>query len=107
LFTASRGIFLTTSIYTKEALAFAKDNPIFLIDGEKFFSMISKLSSEAQKRLLDIATEGEYLIPSCPSCGIKMVERKGPKINFWGCQNYPKCKLTFMMRDISAQTLET
>jgi restriction system protein len=102
-----RGIFLTTSIYTKEALAFAKDNPIFLIDGEKFFSMISKLSSEAQKRLLDIATEGEYLVPSCPSCGIKMVERKGPKINFWGCQNYPKCRLTFVMRDMSAASLES
>ncbi|NOT17807.1 MAG: hypothetical protein HOP20_07060 [Sulfuriferula sp.] len=98
------GIFLTTSTYTEDALTFAKEHPIFLIDGEKFFNMIGKLSHEAQQKLLAVATEGDYLVPSCPSCGIKMIERKGPKSRFWGCSNYPKCKLTFAMRDTSLGT---
>lgn len=96
-----RGIFMTTSDYTKEALEFAKENPIFLIDGDKFLGMIGKLSSEVQERLLSVATEGDYLTPSCPSCGIKMVDRNGPKGNFWGCLNYPRCKQTFVMREAS------
>ncbi|HUW28163.1 MAG TPA: restriction endonuclease [Sulfuriferula sp.] len=97
-----RGIFMTTSTYTKEAIEFAKENPIFLIDGEKFFSMLGKLSSGAQRKLLSVATDGDYLTPTCPSCGTKMVGRNGPKGNFWGCLNYPRCKQTFIMREIPA-----
>ncbi len=93
-----RGIFMTTSTYTKEAIEFAKENPIFLIDGEKFFRMIGKLPNEAQRKLLSGATDGDYLTPTCPSCGTKMVERNGPKGNFWGCLNYPRCKQTLPVR---------
>ena len=28
----------------------------------------------------------------CPSCGAKLVRRKGPYGEFLGCKNYPKCK---------------
>lgn len=97
-----RGIFLTTSTYTKEAQEFATENPIFLVNGEKFFGMIGKLPEEARQRLLSVATSGDYLTPTCPSCGIKMVKRNGPKNNFWGCLNYPRCKQTFVMRETSA-----
>ncbi|MHB1331902.1 MAG: restriction endonuclease [Sulfuriferula sp.] len=95
-----RGIFMTTSTYTKEAIEFAKENPIFLIDGEKFFRMIGTLPSEAQRKLLSVATDGDYLTPTCPSCGTKMVGRNGSKGNFWGCLNYPWCKQIFVMRAV-------
>ena len=30
--------------------------------------------------------------PACPKCGTKMVNRKGPRGEFWGCSNFPKCR---------------
>lgn len=32
--------------------------------------------------------------PGCPQCRHKMVKRKGPHGDFWGCPDYPKCKGT-------------
>lgn len=94
----SKGIFVTTADYTADAKAFAKENPISLITGEMLIKGISALSAEAQLRLLTVATEGEYTTPTCASCGIKMVSRSGPKGNFWGCSNYPRCKQTLPMK---------
>lgn len=28
----------------------------------------------------------------CPRCGGRLVLRKGKYGEFWGCENYPKCK---------------
>ena len=48
-------------------------------------------------QLLKLATQGDFLTPTCPSCGIKMVPRKSTQVGreFWGCTNYPRCKQTF------------
>jgi ssDNA-binding Zn-finger/Zn-ribbon topoisomerase 1 len=42
------------------------------------------------------ATMVAYLTPSCPICGIKLVklERKKDKSPYWGCANYPRCRIT-------------
>jgi len=32
--------------------------------------------------------------PNCPKCKGSMVARKGPKGDFFGCSNYPKCTAT-------------
>lgn len=89
---AGKGIFLTTSTFSNEAKEFAAghNDKLFLIDGQRFISMIEMLPDEKKAKLLAFATEGDYTTPTCASCGIKMVwQTKG---NFWGCQNYPKCK---------------
>lgn len=93
---AGKGIFMTTSDFTVEAKQFAEDhsNRLFLINGEKFLSMILKLPEGARIRLLTFATEGDYKTPSCPSCGIKLIKRVGKSKPFWGCGNYPKCRTT-------------
>ncbi len=31
--------------------------------------------------------------PACPDCGRLMVRRRGHN-EFWGCQQYPKCRAT-------------
>ena len=95
----AKGIFLTTSGYTQEARIFAQEKSLFLIDGAQFLEMISKLSPDSQQRLLLLAVAGDYKTPTCPSCGVKMVERKGAKGAFWGCINFPRCKQTFVLRD--------
>ncbi len=83
-----RGTFVTTSTYTADAQKFANDNSINILDGDKLLKLIATRTPEQQKELLDIAYEGEYSIPTCASCGIKLVKRA----KFWGCSNYPRCR---------------
>ena len=36
----------------------------------------------------------------CPNCNKgSLIKRKGAKGDFWGCNNYPKCKTTFQDKD--------
>jgi hypothetical protein len=32
--------------------------------------------------------------PLCPKCGIALVIRSGPRGSFYGCSNFPKCRVT-------------
>lgn len=54
---------------------------------------ICTLDQYKQATLLKQAFRGDYRTPTCAACGIKMVERKGSAGAFWGCQNYPGCKV--------------
>lgn len=92
-----RGIFITTSGYTSDAVAFGKTSPIQMLDGAAFAAKIGELTAPQQQALLDFAFEGDYRTPTCPSCGIKMVQRKSKRGDFFGCTGYPRCKRTFAM----------
>jgi restriction system protein len=95
-----RGQFATTSRFSDEAIAFARDNGINLLDVDGLLALIGKRTAEQQQELLDVAYEGEYWRPTCVNCGIKLVERR-PKSGaapFWGCTNFPRCKTTMQMR---------
>ena len=83
-----RGTFVTTSTFTADAQKFANENGINALDGDKLLKLIATRTPEQQKELLEIAYEGEYSIPTCASCGIKLVK----KTKFWGCSNFPKCR---------------
>lgn len=91
-----RGTFVTTSTFTADAQKFANENGINALDGDKLLKLIATRTPEQQKELLDIAYEGEYSIPTCPSCGIKLIERtaKADGKKFFGCISYPKCRIT-------------
>ncbi len=84
-----RGTFVTTSTFTPDAQKFANQNGINALDGDKLLKLITSRTPEQQKELLDIAYEGEYSIPTCASCGIKLVKRT----KFWGCSNFPRCRI--------------
>lgn len=91
----AEGIFVTTSTYSDDAVAFASANHIDLMDGKAVLNAILKLPEEQQSSLLRLATAGDYTTPTCASCGVKLIRRK-PKAGgkpFWGCVNYPKCKM--------------
>jgi restriction endonuclease Mrr len=59
-----KGIFLTASAFSEEAKLFAEEHKekIFLIDGQRFISMISKLPEEKREILLQVAKVG--LLPN-------------------------------------------
>ena len=102
---ADKGIFMTTSTFTKDAEIFARQHQqnILLIDGARFISMIRELSETDQSQLLKFATEGDYTTPTCASCGIKMVWRD--KGEFWGCSNYPRCNSTLRVKNTRPRTV--
>ena len=60
-------------------------------------SFIPGMPAEASAGLLKLATQGDFLTPTCPSCSVKMTSRKSTAEGrkFWGCRNYPLCKETF------------
>ena len=80
-----RGIFITVNGYTMEAERFARDYPITLITGEGMMADIAHMPEEARKRLLQFATRGDYVSPTCPNCGEKMLRKAGGEGEFWEC----------------------
>lgn len=88
------GTYVTSSTFSAEAAAFAKENGIHAQDGAALLKVIGQRTPEQQAALLAVAYEGDYWRPTCASCGTKMVERNSSKNDgsFWGCANYPKCR---------------
>jgi restriction system protein len=100
----SRGQFATTSTFTQDAVAFARENHINLLDVSGLMKLISLRTPEQQAALLAIALEGEYWRPTCVNCGTKLVERtpRNGGAKFWGCPTFPACKTTMPMRSAAA-----
>jgi restriction system protein len=97
------GIFLTTSIFSQDAIEFAKNKTLLLVDEDEFVNLINGLDDITRKRIDHVATEGDYSTPTCFNCNVKMVKRvtkKGTNVGheFWGCINYPKCKKTMNVK---------
>lgn len=97
-----RGQFVTSSSFTPDAIRFAQETKINLIDSAALFALITSRSPEQQTALLKVALEGDYWRPTCVNCGVKMVSRSPKKggANFWGCAGYPKCKHMMNMKSI-------
>lgn len=100
---APLGVFITSGVYTKEALNFSEGKPLKLLTGESLLKLIESLPEDEQESLLKQITSGDYTTPSCPSCGTKMIQRKTTKgknigNTFWGCANYPRCRNTLKFR---------
>jgi restriction system protein len=93
----AEGVLVTAGRFTAEAVRFAAKENIQLVDGAALFDKLEALPPEKALGLLKLATKGDFLTPTCPRCAIKMTMRKstGAGRMFWGCQNYPRCKLTF------------
>lgn len=96
----SRGQFATTSTFTDDAITFAKESGVNLLDVKALLALIATRSEQQQQALLVVALEGDYWRPTCVNCGIKMVERSPRKggAPFWGCESYPRCKTSMPMR---------
>jgi restriction system protein len=93
------GVFLTTSAFSKEAKQFAIDKPLVLIDGHEFIRLINLLSPEQRESIEKLINTSDFSIPTCVHCNVKLIKRttkSGPNVGrvFWGCVNYPRCKVT-------------
>ncbi len=79
-FATAKGYFISTNKFTLEAIKFAEDKPIELVDHFKLIKYI-KLANRGKEDV-------------CPKCGGLLVERNGKFGKFYGCSNYPKCDFT-------------
>ena len=101
---ADRAVFITSGGYTREALDFARDKPIDLIDGAQLATMLKRFqpseeftegaSTQVRADALGTAPPAR---PTCPKCGREMMlrrARRGPNAGkeFWGCSGFPKCR---------------
>lgn len=97
-----QGMFITTGRYTQEAIDFAQGK-IVLVTGDMLIAKINGLPQDQLQNVLNIAFEGDYRIPTCPKCGVKMVLRESGKgrsagNSFWGCVHYPRCRQTLVCK---------
>ncbi len=95
-FKAQLAIFYGLSGFTDDAVRFAEGKHLKLVSGEELLKQVLELPAETQQKFLAEITRGDYTTPSCAKCDIKMVRRQGKSghSDFWGCQNYPRCRNT-------------
>lgn len=89
-----RGVFWSLSGYVGRPVQESAERAgIQLLDGPAIIERIRALDQHKQTMLLAEAFEGDYRTPTCAACGVKMVEREGKAVPFWGCINYPACRV--------------
>jgi restriction system protein len=95
---ADRAIFVTSGVFTKEALAFAADKPIGMVDGTELLRLLAEVQgSEPETSATTLLAQTESSPgPVCPRCRGSMIlrtARRGANAGsqFWGCSGYPKC----------------
>lgn len=94
---ASAAKLVATTTFTPDAMAFARNKPIELIDGNNLLRLIRDVQTSD---MMVVLPEGpDHLTPVCPRCGSDMKLREARRGNnagqkFWGCSNYPNCRGT-------------
>lgn len=83
--------------FTRESKAFAEGKALELFNGERLVSLIRATCSEIpQKESVGTETTPQSL-PTCPACGegpmVRRTNRRSGEA-FWGCRNYPRCRVT-------------
>ena len=103
---ADRAIFITSGIYTNEALQFAEGKPLELVDGAQFAVMMRQFQKNLGHALGQSTATGRAMSPveiqtparpECPICQSQMVLRRAKRganagNEFWGCSKFPACR---------------
>lgn len=85
---AQGGFVIATGRFTGDALAFAQNKEITLIDGKQLGVLLQDDLGVLPTR--DAGSQKE----SCPKCGSRLVRRNGSRGVFLGCSAFPKCRYT-------------
>lgn len=78
--------------FTESAQQFAIGKSIKLVNSKQLILDFNMLERETRLSILKQVFSGDFTTPTCPSCDVKMVKRKGKYGEFWGCARFPKCK---------------
>ncbi len=100
---ATRGIFVTSSTFTREAIAEAQGQPLELVDGAALLELVKQAQGQpvpANTAQMPIAAnEAPSALPLCPRCSqplLKRTARSGANAGseFWACSTFPRCRGT-------------
>lgn len=99
---AAGGYVVISGEFTADAVKFAGENGIQLIDGVKLKRIISNTPTSLPERQM-LYEPQQLPEPFCPKCGSKMVKRtakKGSRAGeqFWGCSKFPSCRGTLPIK---------
>jgi len=88
---ANRIIVVTSGRFTQDAVSFAQDKPIELVNGDALLVLIRDVQTSPHVETTKA--------PICPKCGAELVERtarRGANAGnlFLGCSSFPKCRYT-------------
>lgn len=83
---------VSNSDYTDAARNLASSNSVRLINRELLIKMILEMNPQAVPNPKKVIMDLPLKQLQCDRCGSKMVLRKGPKGEFYGCSAYPKCR---------------
>src|SRR5205823_11795359 len=103
---ADRAIFITSGMYTDEALRFAQGKTLELVDGAQLAEMLRRFQDlltqiDASRAGSTCSTFESFTVtetparPKCPRCGSEMVLRRAKNgvhagKEFWGCSTFSK-----------------
>ena len=93
----SEGWFVATGDFAPEVLEYATGKNVHLLTGGQFIERINALPSGPRTKFLAEAFKGDWRIPTCPRCGVKMVLRPEAQ-PYWSCANYPRCRASYAVR---------
>ncbi|WP_419877973.1 restriction endonuclease [Brevibacillus centrosporus] len=80
--------------YTEAARNLASSNSVRLISREMLIEMMLKMNPASKPDPKKVIAQMPQKTLQCDRCGNEMIRRKGPKGEFFGCSNYPKCRNT-------------
>jgi restriction system protein len=91
--TAKTVYVVSSGHFTKEALAFAAELPITLIDGDELLALTAEVQSSENIKPVSPNSPANQ----CPKCNSELVKRVAKKgalkgNEFWGCSSFPKCR---------------
>ena len=86
---AKKVIIICSGKFTQQAIDFASDKPVVLIDGNELLSLIHDVQTEPKVE--------EIKKTVCPRCGSELIERQAKRganagNTFMGCSAFPKCR---------------
>ncbi|MFW5434052.1 restriction endonuclease [Paenibacillus apiarius] len=85
---------VSNSDYTAAAYDLAKSNKVKLINREALIDMILAMNPGTAPTPKAVIAAAPVDKLTCQRCGNKLVLRSGPKGQFYGCSNFPKCRYT-------------
>ncbi len=95
---------VSSGYFTDEAIEFARNKPIRLIDGGMLVKMVGRVQAGNTH-----STRPSGVL--CPKCGASMVLRtatKGPSEGqkFWGCERFPACRGIRLVKSTEANEIQ-
>lgn len=93
---AHAAIFVTSGTYTPDAIDFARDKPIKLLDGHDVVTMLRGVEAPRSNVIAPQQPAAELRCPRCGSAMVYRIARRGAERGraFWGCSRYPTCSGT-------------